>query len=164
MCRNLRPTVFFKLLKHNFWNYDSMYWSSIHKTTKHTYTTCKTSDISYKSKINIQDFFNSFFLFIFFMCFDVEMWWNGSFLPWMCIPQISINCKMLYQYGPKFLKNAFSTFESMPRRIKAVLKVKRGQTHWYGVPINPLGECIYQYSIYTINRKFKGVNNWLITG
>jgi len=38
------------------------------------------------------------------------MWWNGSFVPWMCIPQISINCKMLsYQYGPTFLKNAFST-------------------------------------------------------
>jgi len=36
--------------------------------------------------------------------------WNGSFMPWMCIPQISINCKMLsYQYGPTFLKNAFST-------------------------------------------------------
>jgi len=29
---------------------------------------------------------------------------------WMCIPQISINSKMLsYQYGPTFLKNAFST-------------------------------------------------------
>jgi len=28
---------------------------------------------------------------------------------WMCIPQISINCKMLsYQYGPTFLKNAFT--------------------------------------------------------
>jgi len=28
----------------------------------------------------------------------------------MCIPQISINCKILsYQYGPTFLKNAFST-------------------------------------------------------
>jgi len=27
-----------------------------------------------------------------------------------CIPQISINCKMLsYQYGPTFLKNAFSS-------------------------------------------------------
>ena len=38
------------------------------------------------------------------------MWWNGSFVPWMCIPQISIKCKMLsYQYGPTFLKNAFST-------------------------------------------------------
>uniref|UniRef100_A0A3P9ABK6 Cadherin domain-containing protein n=1 Tax=Esox lucius TaxID=8010 RepID=A0A3P9ABK6_ESOLU len=35
---------------------------------------------------------------------------NLYFVPWMCIPQISINCKMLsYQYGPTFLKNAFST-------------------------------------------------------
>jgi len=32
------------------------------------------------------------------------MWWNGSFVPWMCIPQISINCKMRsYQFGPTFL-------------------------------------------------------------
>jgi len=31
----------------------------------------------------------------------------------------------------------------MPRRIKAVLKAKGGQTqYWYGVPNNPLGECI----------------------
>jgi len=30
----------------------------------------------------------------------------------------------------------------MPRRIKAVLKVKGRQTqYWYGVPNNPLGEC-----------------------
>jgi len=36
------------------------------------------------------------------------MWWNGSFVPWMYIPQVSLNCKMLsYQYGPTFLKNAF---------------------------------------------------------
>jgi len=35
------------------------------------------------------------------------MWFNGSFVPWMCI---SINCNMLsYQYGPTFLKNTFST-------------------------------------------------------
>jgi len=34
-----------------------------------------------------------------------------SFVPWMSIPQISINCKWLsHQYGPIFLKNAFSTF------------------------------------------------------
>jgi len=41
----------------------------------------------------------------------IEHLWDvveQSFVPWMCIPQISINCKMLfYQYGPKFLKNAF---------------------------------------------------------
>jgi len=38
------------------------------------------------------------------------MWWNRSFVSWICIPQISINWKMLsYQYGPTFLKNAFST-------------------------------------------------------
>jgi len=33
--------------------------------------------------------------------------------------------------------------ESIPRRIKAVLKAKRGQTnYYYGVPNNPLDECI----------------------
>jgi len=31
--------------------------------------------------------------------------------------------------------------ESMPRRIKAVLKTKGGQTQLCGVPNNPLGEC-----------------------
>jgi len=32
----------------------------------------------------------------------------------------------------------------MPRRIKAVLKAKGGQTQYsYGVPNNPLGECKY---------------------
>jgi len=46
------------------------------------------------------------------------------------IPQISINCKMLsYQYGPTFLKNAFSTLLNQRQvEIKAVLKVKGGQT------------------------------------
>jgi len=39
------------------------------------------------------------------------MWWNGSFVPWMWMPQISINCKMLsYNMGQlTFVKNAFST-------------------------------------------------------
>jgi len=38
----------------------------------------------------------------------------------------------------------------MPRRIKAVLKVKRGRTqYYYGVPNNPLGECIMD-----VNRMF----------
>jgi len=38
--------------------------------------------------------------------------------------------------------------ESTPRRIKAVLKVKGGQTHYlYGVPNNPLGECICCFSL-----------------
>jgi len=33
--------------------------------------------------------------------------------------------------------------ESMPLRINAVLKAKGGQTQYlYGVPNNPLGECI----------------------
>jgi len=33
--------------------------------------------------------------------------------------------------------------ESMPCRIKAVLKVKGGQAqYYYGVPNNPLGECL----------------------
>jgi len=35
--------------------------------------------------------------------------------------------------------------ESMLRRIKAVMKAEGGQTHYqYGVPNNPLGECIYE--------------------
>jgi len=38
--------------------------------------------------------------------------------------------------------------ESMPFRIKAVLKVKGGQTQCYGVPNNPLGECIYNACVY----------------
>jgi len=42
---------------------------------------------------------------------------------------ISINCKMLsYQYGPTFLKNAFSTL--LNQRVKAVLKVQGGQTQY----------------------------------
>jgi len=43
--------------------------------------------------------------------FTVPKWPpQSSDRAWMCIPQISINCKMLsYQYGPTFLKNAFST-------------------------------------------------------
>jgi len=54
------------------------------------------------------------------------MWWNGSFVPWMCVPQISINCKMLsYQYDANISKECFQHLvESMPRRIKAVLKAK----------------------------------------
>jgi len=32
--------------------------------------------------------------------------------------------------------------ESIPCRIKAVLKAKGGQTKYYGVPNNPLDECI----------------------
>jgi len=43
----------------------------------------------------------------------IEHLWDvgeRELLPWMCIPQISINCKMLsYQYRPTFLKNAFTT-------------------------------------------------------
>jgi len=36
--------------------------------------------------------------------------------------------------------------ESMPGRIKAVLNAKGGQTqNYYGVPNNPLGECVYIY-------------------
>jgi len=31
--------------------------------------------------------------------------------------------------------------ESMPHRMKAVLKAKGGQTQYYGVPNNPLGVC-----------------------
>jgi len=31
----------------------------------------------------------------------------------------------------------------MPHRFKAVLKAKGGQTQFYGVPNNPLGEWIY---------------------
>jgi len=34
--------------------------------------------------------------------------------------------------------------ESMPRKIKAILKAKGGQTQYqYGVPNNPLGNCIF---------------------
>jgi len=144
MCRYLRPTVFFKLLLTQFlklWLNVLKLYTQNHKT--HIHNMQNIRHLLQKQKLTSKTFFTYFF------CFDVEMWWNGSFLPWMCIPQISINCKMLYQYGPKFLKNAFSTFESMPRRIKAVLKVKRGQTHWYGVPINPLGECIYS-TVFTL--------------
>jgi len=39
--------------------------------------------------------------------------------------------------------------ESMPRRNKAVLKAKGGQTQYYnGVPNNSLGECIILYPSY----------------
>jgi len=34
---------------------------------------------------------------------------GAFFVPWMCIPQISTNKMISYQYGPTFLKNAFST-------------------------------------------------------
>jgi len=40
----------------------------------------------------------------------IEHLWDVVEQELMCIPQISINCKMLsYQYGPTFLKNSFST-------------------------------------------------------
>jgi len=35
-------------------------------------------------------------------------------------------------------------------RIKAALKAKGGQTHYYGVPNNPLGECI----CFTVNNQY----------
>jgi len=45
-------------------------------------------------------------------CNGVGMWWNKSFMPWMCIPQISISTEIAistarcyYPYGPTFLKN-----------------------------------------------------------
>jgi len=41
-----------------------------------------------------------------------------------------------YQYGPTFLKNAFSTLLSQ-------LKAKGGQTQYYVVANNILGECTF---------------------
>jgi len=65
-------------------------------------------------------------------------------MPWMCIPQISINCKMLsYQYGPTFLCLQHLV-ELMPQRIKAVMD-ERGSNTIYGVP--PLGECLINVKI-----------------
>jgi len=43
----------------------------------------------------------------------------------------------------------------MPRRIKAVLKAKGGQTqYYYGVPNNPLGECIL-YLYFEVTNQMK---------
>jgi len=64
-----------------------------------------------------------------FTVLNVVEW---EIVPWMCIPQISINCKMLsYQNGPTFLKNAFSTLlNQCQEEIKAVQKAKGGQTQY----------------------------------
>ncbi len=67
---------------------------------------------------------------------------------WMCSRQICSNCVMLScQYGPKS-NTLFSTpCWIMPRRIKAVLKAKRGQTRTSKVHLIkwPVSVCIYIY-------------------
>jgi len=50
--------------------------------------------------------------------------------------------------------------ESMPRRIKAVLKAKEGQTQcYYGIPNNPLAECmciLHPFILSDRNDSFRG--------
>jgi len=60
-------------------------------------------------------------------------------------------------------KECFQYFvESMPRRIKAVLKAKEGQTQcYYGIPNNPLAECtcmciLHPFILSDRNDSFRG--------
>uniref|UniRef100_A0AAY5L028 Hexosyltransferase n=1 Tax=Esox lucius TaxID=8010 RepID=A0AAY5L028_ESOLU len=82
------------------------------------------------------------------------MWWNGSFVPWMCIPQISINCKMLsYQYGPTFLKNAFSTLLNQCQvELRLFISTVCGT-------LDKRNYTIYQYFLVSLFPQFKGQAN-----
>jgi len=62
------------------------------------------------------------------------------------IQMVSINCKMLsYQYGPTFLKNAFSTLLNQCHiELRQFWRWNGGQTqYWCSYCNSPLGECIY---------------------
>jgi len=55
-----------------------------------------------------------------------DVWWNGKFASWMFSQQIYSNCEKISEECFQHL------VESMPWRIKAVLKAKVGQDnlHW----------------------------------
>uniref|UniRef100_A0A6Q2YA16 Glutamate receptor n=1 Tax=Esox lucius TaxID=8010 RepID=A0A6Q2YA16_ESOLU len=78
------------------------------------------------------------------------MWWNRSFVSWICIPQISINCKMVsYQYGPTFLSSALM-FDAVHVVVGAVKELNRSQE--IGVkPLSCTSPQIWQHGTSLMN-------------
>ncbi|MEQ2210663.1 hypothetical protein XENOCAPTIV_017390 [Xenoophorus captivus] len=70
--------------------------------------------------------------------------WNGRFTSWMCSRRICSICVILScQYGPNSEECFQYLVESMPQRIKAVLKAKGGPTRYLqGIPNKMAGESM----------------------
>jgi len=85
----------------------------------------------------------------------------------MCIPQISINCKMLsYQYGPTFLKNAFSTLLNQCLVELRQFWRRKGVKHSISMVFhtnNPFGECSLHFITTEGTSKQKNVCIKIIT-